>query len=75
MIARVRRPAKSSAYLLHKTGSSKSGRDGCHEGDPLRVRALARELNEAMLVEERMRVVQRLRALTNFSEVPAHIAA
>jgi hypothetical protein len=28
MIARVRRPAKSSAYLLHKTGSSKSGRDG-----------------------------------------------
>jgi hypothetical protein len=35
-----------------------------HEEDPLRVRALARELNEAMLIEERMRVARRLRVLT-----------
>jgi hypothetical protein len=35
-----------------------------HEEDPLRVRTLARELNEAMLVEERMRVAHRLRAPT-----------
>jgi hypothetical protein len=31
-----------------------------HEEELLRVRALARELNEAMLVEERMRVARRL---------------
>jgi hypothetical protein len=35
-----------------------------HEEDPLRVRALARELNEAMLGEERVRVAHRLRALS-----------
>ena len=36
-----------------------------HEEDPLRIRTLARELNEAMLVEERMRVARRLRILTS----------
>ena len=35
-----------------------------HEEDPLRIRTLARELNEAMLVEPRMRVARRLRGLT-----------
>jgi hypothetical protein len=33
------------------------------EENPLRVRALARELNEAMLMEERRRVGQRLRVI------------
>jgi hypothetical protein len=46
-----------------------------HEENAVRVRALAHELNEAMLSEERRRVAQRLRTRTNPSEIPVRRAA
>ena len=46
-------------------------RDIEQERDPIRIRTLARELNETMLGEERMRVVQKLRR----SGSPERVAA